>query len=104
MKKSHLSEVFRYASVDGHLLRNDEKLKKLSSHVDAALNELSCSLSAVSINALNSALNIECDHVDWTDTQVIDEMQAVIMLADLLKFLLYTDSNIKERMSITMRQ
>lgn len=92
MKQTHLSEVLRLSTASEPL--SSEKRKELGEHVRSALYELSFGLSGAAANAFNSACAVEGGDMDWKEAGTL-EMQTVVLLADLLNFLLYTDSEVR---------
>lgn len=92
MKQTHLSEVLRLSTASKPL--SSEKRKELGEHVRSALYELSFGLSGAAANAFNSACAVEGGDMDWKEAGTL-EMQTVVLLADLLNFLLYTDSEVR---------
>ena len=93
MKQTHLSEVLRLSSATKPL--SSEKRKELGEHVRSALYELSFGLSGAAANAFNSACAVEGGDMDWKEAGTLEEMQTVVLLADRLNFLLYTDSEVR---------
>lgn len=93
MKQTHLSEVLRLSTASEPL--SSEKRKELGEHVRSALYELSFGLSGAAANAFNSACAVEGGDMDWKEAGTLEEMQTVVLLADLLNFLLYTDSEVR---------
>lgn len=97
MKKSHLSEVFRFTTLDERLLKTDERRKELGEHVRLALDELTFSMPVISMNAFESACCVESGDETWDDSRTLEEMQAVVMVSDLISFLYSMSSDISLR-------
>lgn len=97
MKTSHLSEVFRFTTLDERLIKSDERLKEVGEHVRLALDELTFSMPTISMNALESACNLQSGDENWDDSRTLEEMQAVVVVADLISFLYSMSSDISLR-------
>lgn len=61
---------------------------ELDRYVHSALDEIAFGISGSSLNAYNSACSVMAGDDDWQEAGTLQEMQSVVLLADLLKAIL----------------
>lgn len=67
---------------------------ELERYVHSALDEIAFGISGSSLNAYNSACSVMAGNDDWQDAGTLQEMQTVVLLADLLKVVLDAKSSL----------
>lgn len=61
---------------------------ELDRYVHSALDEIAFGISGSSLNAYNSACSVMAGDDEWQEAGTLQEMQSVVLLADLLKAIL----------------
>lgn len=67
---------------------------ELDDYYRSALNEIAFGIQGSSLTAYNSACSVMAGDDDWQETGTLQEMQTVVLLADLLKTVLDAKSSL----------
>lgn len=67
---------------------------KLDGYIQSALDEIAFSIQGSSLTAYNSACSVMAGDDDWQEVGMLQEMQTVVLLADLLKAVLDVKSSL----------
>lgn len=83
--ETYTSEVIKKMN---YTPRNNVEKTEMKKTVQAALHEISYSISGSSLSAYYSACSVQGGDLEWEETGTLQEMQTIALLADLLKLVL----------------
>lgn len=83
--ESYTSEVIKKLHYSP---KNKDEKNEMKKSVQAALHEISYGISGSSLTAYNSACAVQGGDMEWQEAGTLQEMQTVVLLADLLKLVL----------------
>lgn len=101
----------KHESYTGIIMKNmDFKPKKninkkeMSNCIHSALNEISFGISGSSLTAYNQACAVAAEDEKWQESGTLQEMQTVVLLADLLKSVLDAQAALELEMALENEQ
>lgn len=74
--------------------RKNANKAELDSYVQSALDEIAFGIQGSNLTAYNSACAVMAGDDDWQEAGTLQEMQTVVLLADLLKAVLDAKSSL----------
>lgn len=91
--ETYTSEVIKKMD---YVPRDNAEKMEMKKAVQAALHEISYGISGSSLTAYNSACAIQDGDMEWQETGTLQEMQTVVLLADLLKLVLNESDKLQD--------